>query len=262
MDAFHLSRTVTFKTISEESRRGAFEVEGLFAGYGITLGNALRRILLSSLPGAAVTQIKAKNVPHEFSTLPGMKEDMIEFSLNVRKLRFRMHTDEPQILSLKAKGERLVSGSDIKTNSQVEIVNPEEVLCHLTEKSADLDIEFEVRRGLGYSPVEQRKGDEKLPIGAIAVDAFFSPVTKVNFEVDNMRVGDRTDFNRLRIEIETDGIISPSSALHKAASILKDHCERILEVQVQEFDVPKTGEETKKKARSAKTKEKGPEEKE
>lgn len=256
METFHLSRTVSIKTVSEDAKRGVFEVEGLFAGYGTTLGNALRRILLSSLPGAAVTQFKARNVAHEFSTLPGVKEDMVELMLNLRKLRFRMHVDEPQVLVLKAKGERVITGADIKTTSDVELVNPDEVLAHLTDKNAELDLELEVRRGLGYAPANQRKTEEKLPIGAIAVDAFFSPVTKVNFTVEDMRVGDRTDFNRLRLEIETDGIVSPSSALHKAASILKDHADKVLGVPVQEFDVPKAGKTEPKKKKTTKAKQK------
>ena len=254
MELFHLSKTVNIKTVSEDEKRGVFEIDGLYTGYGLTLGNAIRRILFSSLPGVAVTQIKIKNVPHEFSTLPGVKEDVVELTLNFRKLRFRMHTDEPQVLALKIKGEKVATGADIKTNTQIEIVNPEEVLATLTEKNAELDVELEVRRGLGFSPTEMRKSEEKLPIGAIAVDAFFSPVTKVNFIVENMRVGDRTDFNRLRLEIETDGIISPSSALHKAASILKDHAEKVLGLQVKEFELAKAEAKTPAKKRIKKTK--------
>ena len=255
MELFHLSKTVNIKTVSEDEKRGVFEIDGLYTGYGLTLGNALRRILFSSLPGVAVTQIKIKNVPHEFSTLPGVKEDMVELTLNFRKLRFRMHTDEPQVLALKIKGVHVATGADIKTNTQVEVVNPEEVIATLTEKNAELDVELEVRRGLGFSPTEMRKREEKLPIGAIAVDAFFSPVTKVNFVVENMRVGDRTDFNRLRLEIETDGIISPSSALHKAASILKDHAEKVLGLQVKQLESakPETKAPQKKRIRKTKT---------
>ena len=258
MEAFqYLSNTVSVKTVREDATHGVFEIEGLFAGYGLTLGNALRRILLSSLPGAAVTQFKVKGIPHEFSTSPGVKEDMVELALNFKRLRFRMHTDEPQILTLKARGERLVSAGDIKTNAQVDIVNPDEVIAHLTDKNADLDIEIEVRKGLGYWPVEARKGQEKLAIGTIAIDSLFSPVVKVNYEVQDMRVGDRTDYNRLRIEVETDGIISPSSALHKAASILQDHCGKILTVPIQQFESSETpkGTGVKRRATAKKVKE-------
>lgn len=234
MEYAHLSNTVAIKTISEDSRQGVFEIEGLYAGYGLTLGNALRRVLLSSLPGAAVTQIKVKNVAHEFSSIPGMKEDIVELALNFKKIRFRMHADEPHILSLKAKGEKEVFAGDIKADAEVEVVNPELLLAHLTAKNADLEIEITVERGLGYSTVESRAG-EKLGVGVIAIDAYFSPVVKANYLVENMRVGDRTDYNKLRLEIETDGTISPSAALHKSANILKDHFEKAGAVTVQDF---------------------------
>ncbi|HEX4104457.1 MAG TPA: DNA-directed RNA polymerase subunit alpha [Candidatus Paceibacterota bacterium] len=240
MEYAYLSSTVSIKTVSEDAKNGVFEVEGLFAGYGLTVGNAIRRALLSSLPGAAVTEIKIKGVPHEFSTLPGVKEDMVELALNFKKLRFRLHVDEPQVLMLKVKGERAVTAGDIGLNSNVELVSPEEVLATLTAKDAELDIEVKVEKGLGYVPVESRKLEGRLPIGVIAVDAIFTPVTRVNYEVEDMRVGDRTDYNRLRLEITTDGTVSPSSALHKAASILKDHFEKVGAVEVKEFESPKT----------------------
>ncbi|MBU6500245.1 MAG: DNA-directed RNA polymerase subunit alpha [Patescibacteria group bacterium] len=254
MQFTHLSETVTIKTVSEDSKKGTFEVEGLFAGYGLTVGNALRRVLLSSLPGAAVTEIKVKNAPHEFSTLPGLKEDLVELSLNFKRLRFKMHIDEPQVLILKVKGEKVITAADIKTTSEVEIMNPDEPLATLTSKDAELEIEVKVERGLGYSAVESRK-EGRLNIGTIAIDAIFTPVTKVNFVVEDMRVGDRTDYNRLRLEVETDGTISPSSALHKSANVLKDHFEKISVVAVQELaeeKVPAAEDAPKKKVRSKK----------
>ncbi len=247
MEYAHLSSTVSIKTVSEDVKNGVFEVEGLFAGYGLTLGNALRRALLSSLPGAAATEIKVKGVSHEFSTLPGLKEDIVELALNFKKLRFRLQVDEPQVLSLKVKGERDITGGDIALNSEVELANPEEILGHLTAKDAELDIEIKVERGLGYVPAEARAGEGRLPIGTIALDAIFTPVQRVNYIVEDMRVGDRTDYNRLRIEIGTDGTVSPSAALHKAANILKDHFDRVSAVAVQEFGLPKGGEEKPKK---------------
>lgn len=249
MEYTYLSSSVVIKTVSEDAENGVFEIEGLFAGYGLTIGNALRRALLSSLPGAAVTEIKIKNVPHEFSTLPGLKEDIVELALNFKKLRFRLHVDEPQVLSLKLKGEREVTAGDIELNSNVESMNPGEVIGHLTAKDAELDIEVKIERGLGYVPVEARKTEGRLPIGTIAVDAMFTPVLRVNYTIEDMRVGDRTDYNRLRLEVGTDGTISPSSALHKASNILKDHFEKVAVVEVQEFDAPKSGaHEPKKKA--------------
>ena len=253
MEYAYLSSSVSIKTVSEDAKEGVFEIEGLFAGYGLTMGNALRRALLSSLPGAAVTEIKIKNVPHEFSTLPGLKEDIVELALNFKKLRFRLHVDEPQVLSLKVKGERVVTAGDIEVNSNVELVNPDEVIGTLTAKDAELDMEVKVERGLGYVPVEARKNEGRLPIGTIAVDAIFTPVSRVNYTVEDMRVGDRTDYNRLRLEITTDGTISPSSALHKASNILKDHFEKVSTVTVSEFDAPKVAPEKKKAAKSKKS---------
>ena len=253
MEFSHVSLSVAVKTVSEDAKQGVFEVEGLFAGYGLTVGNAFRRTLLSSLPGAAVTEIKVKNVSHEFSTLPGMKEDVVELLLNFKKLRFRLHADEPQILALKVKGEKSVTGGDIELNSNVELMNPEEELATLTAKDAELDMEVKVERGLGYVPTEARKAEGRLPIGILAVDAIFSPVLRVNFTVEDMRVGDRTDYNRLRLTIETDGTISPSSALHKAANILKDHFEKVGGVAVQEFETAKAAGKAPAKKRAAKS---------
>lgn len=252
MEFAYLSSTVSVKTVSEDAKNGVFEIEGLYAGYGLTIGNALRRALLSSLPGAAVTEIKIKGVPHEFSTLPGVKEDMVELLLNFKKLRFVSHVDEPQVLMLKLKGEREVTAGDIELNSNVALINPEEMLAHLTAKDAELDIEVKVERGLGYVPTEMRKAEGRLPIGVIAIDAIFTPVTRVNYTVEDMRVGDRTDYNRLRLEITTDGTISPSSALHKASNILKDHFEKVSLVEVKEFEAPTAAEPKKKATRKKK----------
>ncbi|MEK7193333.1 MAG: DNA-directed RNA polymerase subunit alpha [Patescibacteria group bacterium] len=235
MEYTHLSSTVNIKTVSQDAKHGVFEVDGLYAGYGLTLGNSLRRTLLSSLPGAAVTQLKIKGVPHEFATSEGIKEDMVEVSLNFKAIRFRMHTDEPKILTLKVKGIQVVTAGHIKTDAEVEVINPEVVLATLTAKNAEFDVEIVVERGLGYASVETRT-NEKLGIGAIAIDAHFSPVTKVNYVVENMRVGERTDYNRLRLDIETDGTVSPSAALHKAANILKDHFEKVGVVTVEAFE--------------------------
>jgi DNA-directed RNA polymerase subunit alpha len=248
MEFAHLVSTVGIKTIVSEARHGEFEVEGLYAGYGLTIGNALRRTLLSSLPGAAVTYIKVKNASHEFTTIPGLKEDIVELTLNFKKIRFRMHSNEPQTLLLKIKGEQEVTAADIALNSDIEVMNPEEHIGTLTAKGAELEVEITVERGLGYSAVESRK-QEKLAIGTIGIDAFFSPVTRVSYTTDNMRVGDRTDYNRLKIDIDTDGSISPSAALHKCASILKDHFEKVYEVEVQEFDSKAAAGEGKKKSK-------------
>ncbi len=207
------------KIVKKEGHRAIFEIEGLYPGYGVTLGNSLRRVLLSSLPGAAVTGVKIKGVQHEFSTIPHVMEDAIELILNLRQARFKLFSSEPVKLSLSVKGEKEVKVGNIKTTSDIEIINPEAHLATLTDKKAELEIEIEVDKGFGFVPVEARH-KEKLEIGMIAVDAVFSPMKKVNFEVENMRVGDRTDFNRLRLDIETDGSISAEEAFKKASEIL------------------------------------------
>ncbi|MEK7546758.1 MAG: DNA-directed RNA polymerase subunit alpha [Patescibacteria group bacterium] len=254
MNYTYLSETIGIKTVSEDAKKGIFEIEGLYSGYGLTIGNAIRRALLSSLPGAAVTYIKIKNAQHEFSTLPGLKEDLVDLTLNFKRIRFKMHTDETQILTLKIKGEKEVTAGDIKTSSVVEVANPDEHVASMTSKNAELDIEITVEKGLGYSSVESRK-EKKLTVGLIGIDAFFSPVRKVNYTIENMRVGEHTDYNRLRVEIETDGTVSPSSALHKTANILNDHFQKVSAVQVQEFEMAgaKSSKHTKKEKENEET---------
>ncbi|MBI2025146.1 MAG: DNA-directed RNA polymerase subunit alpha [Candidatus Harrisonbacteria bacterium] len=254
MEYQYLSETVAIKKISETDKEGVFEVDGLYSGYGLTIGNALRRVLLSSLPGAAITQFKIKGVNHEFSALDGIKEDMVEIGLNLKKVRFRIHTDEPQVLNLKIKGEKSITASDIKINSQVELITPDISIATLTEKNSELDMEITVEKGLGYAPAEARKS-EKLPIGVIALDALFSPVVGVNFTVENMRVGERADYNRLRLIVETDGSVTPSAALRKASNILQDHFVKISSVEVKEAAGVVKEEKPKKTRKTKKTQE-------
>lgn len=248
MQFAYLSESVIIKKVSETATDGVFEIEGLYRGYGITMGNALRRVLFSSLPGAAITQFKVKGVGHQFSTVPDVSEDLVEMGLNLKKIRFRLHTDEPQTLTLRVKGEKSVTASDIELNSNVDLITEDAHIATLTSKSAELEIELTVERGLGFVAVELQKS-EKLPIGTIALDAAFSPVVKANFTVENMRVGDRTDYNKLIISLTTDGSITPSSALHKAANIMKDHFDKVsqLEVMDVEASAPAEKKETKKK---------------
>lgn len=254
MQFAYLSESVTIKKVSETDTEGVFEVEGLYSGYGITVGNALRRVLFSSLPGAAITQFKIKGVQHQFSTIPNVAEDTVEIGLNLKKVRFRVHTDEPQTLTLRVKGEQEITAADIALNSQVEVINPKVKIVTLTGKSAELEMELQVERGLGFVPVEVKKS-EKLPIGTMALDAAFSPVVKANFSVENMRIGERTDYNRLIISITTDGSITPSAALHKASNILKDHFDKISNVEVKEPEIKPAEAEIKAK-KTAKTRKK------
>lgn len=205
--------------LERDGNRASIEIAGLYPGYGVTLGNALRRVLLSSLPGAAVTTVTFQNVPHEFSAIPGIKESALDLVLNMKQLRLKLFSDEPQTLTLKAKGEGEVLAKDLEAPAQVQIVSEDLSLATLTAKKAELNLELHIEHGIGYVPAEERK-KEKMPIGSIAVDAIFTPVTEVNFTVENMRVGDRTDYNRLVLDIETDGTMEPEEALARAADIL------------------------------------------
>ena len=208
------------KLIEQISKnRAIFEIEDLYPGYGVTLGNSLRRVMLSSLPGAAVTSVKIKDINHEFSTIPGVLEDIVEIILNLKQVRFKVYSEEPQTITLKAKGEKQVLAGDIKLVSQVEIANPGALIAKLTSKNASLEMEIQVEKGVGYSELETRKKD-KQEIGSIAVDAIFTPIKMINYEIEDMRVGDKTNYNRLKFDIETDGTLSPQDALTNAAQIL------------------------------------------
>jgi DNA-directed RNA polymerase subunit alpha len=207
------------RIVSEEEWKGTYEIEGLYPGYGHTLGNSLRRIILSSLPGAAVTSLKIEGASHEFSTIAGIKEDVIRIILNLKKVRFRVTGEESQRVTLSAKGIGEIKAKDLILPGQVEVMNPNEHIATLTTKDATLNMEITIERGLGYVPREVLHKD-KVEVGTIAVDGVFTPARRVNYEVENMRVGNRTDFNKLRIFIETDGIISPREALEKSIEIM------------------------------------------
>ncbi|MBI3287773.1 MAG: DNA-directed RNA polymerase subunit alpha [Chloroflexi bacterium] len=214
---------------------GKFVIGPLEAGYGITLGSALRRSLLSSLPGAAVTSMKVDGIHHDFSPIPHLKEDTLALMLNVKQIRFRMEGQGPLRLRLTKKGEGVVSAGDIESPSEVEIVNPDLKLATLDSDKARLELELVVERGRGYSPAE---GRGKLPIGELPVDAVFSPIRKVSYNVDRVRVGQVTNFDQLIMEIWTDGTIEPREALSTAAQILVRHLNLVVNfggLAVEEF---------------------------
>ncbi len=207
------------RVVKEEEFQGIYEIDGLYPGYGHTLGNSLRRIILSSLPGAAVTHVKIDGVKHEFDAIDGVREDVITILLNIKRVRLALHGEEPVTMTLKADKMGVVTAGDIKAPSQIEILSPEQPIAEITAKGVSLDIEMTVARGLGYVPREVHQ-KEKMDIGAIAMDAVFTPIRRANYEVENMRVGDRTDYNRLRLFIETDGTMSPKEALEKSVEIM------------------------------------------
>jgi DNA-directed RNA polymerase subunit alpha len=207
------------RVVSEDELKGVFEIDNLYPGYGHTLGNSLRRIILSSLPGAAITQVKINGAEHEFSTLEGVREDVITILLNLRRVRLTLHGDEPMTVTLKKSGAGMVTAADLTTPSQVEILNGDQHIAEITAKGTTFEMELLVEKGLGYVPREVHQ-KEKVEIGTIALDAVFTPIRRANYEVENMRVGDRTDYNRLRVFIETDGTFSPRVALEKAIEIM------------------------------------------
>lgn len=215
------------RVVTEEETSGLFEIDGLFPGYGHTLGNSLRRIILSSLTGTAITSVKIDDVSHEFSTIRGVQEDVITILLNLKRIRFTMDGDEPITLTLNTKGQGVVTAKDIDPAGQVEILTPDQHIATLTEKSASLSMELTLERGLGFVPREAHN-EEKADIGTIPLDATFTPIRRVNYEVDNMRVGDRTDFNRLRMFIETDGTMSPRAALERSIEIMINQLKAIV----------------------------------
>ncbi len=230
------------RIISEDGFNGIYEIDGLYPGYGHTLGNSLRRVILSSLPGAAITSVKIAGVDHEFSTISGIKEDVITILLNLKKVRLVIHTDEPQTLTLKAKGVSTITAADIEVPGQVEIINKDQHIATLTDKSAELSIEISVERGLGYVPKEVIQKD-RVDIGSISMDAIFTPIKKVNYEVENMRVGNRTDFNRLRISIQTDGTITPHDALERSVLIMVNQLKAIIGFKEEEAPIEVTASE-------------------
>lgn len=229
------------RIVSEEEFRGIFEIDGLYPGYGHTLGNSLRRIILSSLPGAAVTHVKIDGVKHEFDTIDGVKEDVITILLNIKRIRLALHSEEPVTISLKANKPGIITAGDIEAPSQVEILSKDQAIAEITAKGTTLDIEMTVDQGLGYVPREVHQ-KEKVDIGAIALDAVFTPIRRANYEVENMRVGDRTDYNRLRIFIETDGTFSPREALEKSIEIMIHQLKAVIGFKEPEIQKPEEEE--------------------
>ena len=220
---------------------GRFTTEAFERGFGTTIGNALRRILLSSLTGAAVTTVKIEGVVHEFSTIAGVTEDVTAIILNIKSLRLALHTDKPKTIRLKKKGPGEAKGSDILHDGDVTILTPDLHIATL-DKDATLDIEMTIKHGRGYVPAERNK-EEGLPIGVIAIDSIFSPIKRVNFYVENARVGRMTDYDKLTMEIWTDGTISPRDALSTGAGILREHLDIFINPEERSEGKTEAGDE-------------------
>ena len=214
-----------------------FVIEPLDRGFGITLGNALRRVLLSSIPGAAVTYVKIDSVLHEFSTLPGVVEDTVDLLLNLKGLPLKLNTDDPKVLTLNVSGSREVTAGDISPDADVEILQPDYHIATLTKKDAKLVMEIGVEKSRGYVTADRQKNIEHM-IGLIPMDSIFSPIRKVNFTIDDTRVGQSVDFDRLTLEIETNGSITPDDVLSEAANIFTDQLSLFIDFSTEEKPVP------------------------
>jgi len=218
------SPNIEVAEISEDKKYGRFVVEPLERGYGITLGNSLRRIMLASLPGAAVSQVKIEGVLHEFSSIPGVKEDVTEIIMNIKNLAIKDNSDsdEPKKAYIEFEGEGVVKASDIHVDSDIEIMNPDQVIATLSGKDTRLYVDFLITRGRGYISADKNKSDE-LPIGNIAIDSIYTPVERVNLTVENTRVGQMTDYDKLTLDVYTNGTLAPDEAVSLAAKVLSEH---------------------------------------
>ncbi len=226
------------KIVKEDATSGVYEIDGLYPGYGHTLGNSLRRIILSSIPGAAITSLSIDGVKHEFSAIDGIKEDVIAIILNLKKTRFKLHGDDAQKATLHIKGAKTITAKEITLPTQLEIMNKDQYICESTAKDVDIAIEITVEKGLGYIPREILQ-KEKSDIGTIALDASFTPIRRASYEVENMRVGDRTDHNRLRVSIETDGTITPHEVLEDAIHTMITQLQAVVGFREKVVEMPK-----------------------
>ncbi|MEK7616037.1 MAG: DNA-directed RNA polymerase subunit alpha [Patescibacteria group bacterium] len=234
------------KLVSKVDNKAIFEIAPLYPGYGITIGNSLRRVLISSISGAAITSVKIKGVDHEFTTIPGVMEDILEIIMNLKRVRFKVFIDEPVTLTLSAKGAGDITANNIAETADVEVVNPDQKIATITDKKTEVEMEIKVEKGVGYVPVEQRH-KEKLTVGEIAIDGIFTPIRNVHYTVENIRVGQRTDYNKIILEIETDGSISPEETLQTASQIMLDHFQIMHAVQLPEKVEKKVVKEKKTK---------------
>jgi DNA-directed RNA polymerase subunit alpha len=219
MSTISLPQKVEFE--KGKKNTGTVSISGCYPGYGTTVGNALRRVLLSSLEGAAITAVKIKGVAHEFSAIDGVEEDAVQIVLNLKSLRLASHSDEPVKIQVSKSGEGVVTAGDISKNADIDISDKDHVICTLTDKKASIEMELTVERGVGYIPVDQQVRDD-IELGSIAIDAVYTPIRRVNFTVENMRVGKRTDYEKVTLEIETDGSIDAMTAFKTAVDILNN----------------------------------------
>ena len=243
------------KTEKKEKNFGMFVIEPLLPGYGITLANSLRRVILASIAGSSITSVKINNYTHEFDTVKGAREDLVELIMNLKSLRVKSNSEDDEVIKLKINGPKIVTAKDFAKNPQVDILDPEHYISEV-EKGGKLSIDATVKRGTGYLPTESRE-DEKLPFGHIAVDAIFTPIKKINYKVENTRVGQITNYDKIIFEITTDGSIDPEVALSSGAQILMEHYSSVVQqTKVAEKPMKMTIKKPTKKIKDAKIKSK------
>jgi len=217
LDEYSINLPSKPRAVKENETSAVYEIDGLYPGYGYTLGNILRRVILSSIPGTAITSVKIDGVSHEFTTIKGVKEEVLIILLNLKRILFKLHTNEPQKVKIKKKGVGFITAGDISNNPQVEVVNKDHNIAEITDPKVEFSAELTIERGVGF--VQRDSHKDRVEIGTIVIDSFFSPIRRVNYEVEPMRVGDRIDFNRLRVFIETDGTITPKEVFRRTVSI-------------------------------------------
>jgi DNA-directed RNA polymerase subunit alpha len=234
MESISLPKNILIDLDKENEYKGVLTIGPLYPGYGPTVANSLRRVLLSSMPGAAIYAFKTKGVSHEFTSIDYVKEDVVDISLNLKRVNLKSHSEEPVELKLKVTGEKVVTAGDIEANSDVEIANPDQVIMTLTDKAADIDMSLWVKKGRGYETVESReKGDEE-EVNVITVDSIFTPIHEVGYQVDNVRVGVRTDYDKITMQIETNKTVSIEEAVKDSANLLAEHFKLISESSFDE----------------------------
>ncbi len=238
---------IKISRVSETPSHGVFNIEPLPTGFGATLGNSLRRVLMTSIEGAAVTQVKIGGVTHQFTTIPGVKEDIVELTLNLKQLRFKMHTNNPVIAVIKAKGPKDITADDIEVSSDAEVINKDLHIATLANNKTELNIELVIEKGKGYSPMEERQTNK---IGVIVLDALFSPISNVTYEVDTTLFGHRADLDKLILNIQTDGSISPEDAMTQSANLLASYYKHIALGETKEEEVSDEEVETDNKPRN------------
>jgi len=228
MHSIPLPTNVRIALDEENQFKGTLTIEPLYPGYGATIANSLRRVLLSSMPGASIYAFKIKGVEHEFKSVDYVKEDVVDISLNLKRVNLKSFSDEPVKLEIKATGEKIITAGDIEKNSDIEVVNPKQPILTLTDKAASIEMTLWVRQGRGYETVESRD-EEEMEVNAIAIDSIFTPIVMVGYQVDNVRVGGRTDFDKITMQIESSGAISIEEAVKMSSDILQNHYATVIE---------------------------------